>query len=487
MNPACAFIGLRQLRGRAAWPAEFGGRAWIGLLAAWGLGAVSVWLPAQSLPPGPPGRYLLVVETSEAMRPRAAAALRVMETLLVSGMHGQFRAGDTLGVWTYNDDLHAGELPLQVWTPQTERLVASNVVAFLRERPFEKAARLAVVWPDVEELVRESPRLTVVWVTSGSEPCSGTPYDAQINEFFNRNGRGQSASRMPFVIVLRAQQGAFCGVTLNLAPWPVLLPSFPPWVARAKPAEPPPAPKPLETRSAEARPVEKPHLPSAPAGRTEPIVRPPLIIVGKKDEPSPPAPPAGTTSATAAGPAPTAETKSAGSTATPEVEHVLAAAPVEPVPKPEAAVPPPLAAAPTVPAPAQVSAPATPEQKPPDAGAASGSTAVASKNVAAVETPVRPVTVPPPEETPGAKLMPVEPPPTSQPATPMPAPTPGAPAMATATPAGAPRSMWWVWAAGGVCVAGALALWVWIRPSRASPRASLITRSLEAHRRPPRE
>jgi hypothetical protein len=39
--------------------------------------------------------------------------------------------------------------------------------------------------------------------------------------------------------------------------------------------------------------------------------------------------------------------------------------------------------------------------------------------------------------------------------------------------------------AGGIAAAGALTLWWWVRRSRAAQRASLITRSLDAQRRPP--
>lgn len=447
--------------------------------------------------PGPPGRYLLLVETSEAMRPRMGAALRAVETLLASGMHGQLRAGETLGVWTYNQDLYAGELPLQIWTPQTERAVASNVVGFLKSQPCERVARFAVVWPELEELVRESPRLTVLWVNSGGEAVRGTPFDAQINEFFDAHRRAQAAQRMPFVVVLRAQEGTFCGLTLNLAPWPVLLPSFPPWVARAKPAEADLAGKAgkASAQPAETAPAPKATPPGAPA-RTEPVVRPPLIIVGKKDEPPPPSlPGAETASAKPGPPAPSEPTQLAPAVAPQAVESssvpskataptVLApgeSAGAAPKPQPTA----PLLETPKPPAAEHKPTPSLTADAAP-ARPADGAQSVASSALIERFTPVRGTGATPETALPEAMAGPGE---LLSAALSSARGTQGVSATvtATATPGvAAGASLRWVWLGGGLGVVGAVVLWWGIRRRRVTQRASLITRSLEVDRRPPR-
>lgn len=442
------------------------------LMVALGWGAWTVSLCARALPPGPPDRYLFLVETSEAMRPRAAAAFRAVETLLDSGLHGQMRSGETLGVWTYNEALHAGELPLQVWTPQTGPLVTSNVIGFLKSLPFEKTAHLSAVWPELEELARDSPRLTVIWVTSGVEPIRGTPFDAQINEFFSAHARAQERARMPFIIVLRAQQGAYCAMTPNLAPWPALLPSFPPWVARAKPAEPPAAAKPAP-KPAESKPAEKTTpAPAAPA-RAEPIVRPPLIIVGKKDEPATPSAPATESAAPTPGtPATVVEEKKPTPPA--PAERAAPAPDAQPVAAPPPAPPP----ATPAPPPAEPRATPTPEPVPPPSRPAPPAEITAPAVAPAVPPVAEAKTTPPATvaSRPESLVIVSESPPSAQPA----------PAVATATP-GAParRALWWTWVAGGLCTVGALVLWLIIRRSRAAHRASLITRSMDANRRPP--
>src|ERR1043166_2884743 len=69
-------------------------------------------------------RWLLVVDTSMSMRDRVKGIGEVVGDLLTTGMHGQMRRGDTLGIWTFNDKLHAGEAPLQIWAPENRQLIA---------------------------------------------------------------------------------------------------------------------------------------------------------------------------------------------------------------------------------------------------------------------------------------------------------------------------------------------------------------------------
>src|SRR5437899_2485902 len=58
--------------------------------------------------PTPGNRYLVIVETSKAMKSRVEGVVQVAQDLIASGMDGQLQQGDTLGVWTLNNDLHTG-------------------------------------------------------------------------------------------------------------------------------------------------------------------------------------------------------------------------------------------------------------------------------------------------------------------------------------------------------------------------------------------
>src|SRR5690242_10626921 len=87
-------------------------------------------------------RWLPVVDTSHAMQRRADGLRRVANALVLSGMNGQMRRGDTLGLWTYNEGLSAGQFRLQNWTPESREVIARRVVAFLKDQKFEKDGRI---------------------------------------------------------------------------------------------------------------------------------------------------------------------------------------------------------------------------------------------------------------------------------------------------------------------------------------------------------
>src|SRR5512143_1888884 len=81
------------------------------LLAA----APRVFAQTNAAPSRPANRWLLIVETSRSMERRAQAAQQMVNTLLLTGMNGQMHAGDTVGVWIYNDELYARGFELQTW------------------------------------------------------------------------------------------------------------------------------------------------------------------------------------------------------------------------------------------------------------------------------------------------------------------------------------------------------------------------------------
>ena len=70
---------------------------------------------------------LLMVETSRTMQSPLPEMLKVTTELLRSGMDGQLRSGDTLGLWTFNAHLYAGQFPLQDWTPAFTRAALSTI------------------------------------------------------------------------------------------------------------------------------------------------------------------------------------------------------------------------------------------------------------------------------------------------------------------------------------------------------------------------
>ncbi len=239
----------------------------LGLVMAASAAWAQTNLPARR----PENRYLLVVETSRLMQRRLDGVLRSVKELMDSGMGGDLQRGDTLGLWTFNEEVYAGRFPLQPWSAEEQSDVTSRVLSFLKAQKYEKQSRLGQVLPALDLVLKNSEFLTVVVVSDGESSLQGSPFDKQVNEIFAQWRERQQQSRMPFVTVLRAEHGKFTAFAATPAPWrvewPPLAPEF-----RAKKA----APKVLPVASQAPKPAT-----------SAPVVLPPLILSGKKSESKP--------------------------------------------------------------------------------------------------------------------------------------------------------------------------------------------------------
>jgi hypothetical protein len=172
-------------------------------------------------------RYLLLVETSHAMQLRGGGLLSSVQNLLSSGMSGQLHRGDTLGLWTFNSELHAGDFPLQHWSAEGQQSLMSLMLSFLQQQKFEKQARLDKVMPALNRLITDSPFITIVIVSEGTQPMHGTRFDHDINAIYQKWRVIQEKEHMPFITVLRANAGKLTDFAVSAAPWPVEMPPLP--------------------------------------------------------------------------------------------------------------------------------------------------------------------------------------------------------------------------------------------------------------------
>jgi len=390
---------------------------------------------AQSSPPKRPqaDRWLLIVDTSSAMKGRAAAILGVVGELVSSGMNGQMQPGAELSVWTYNNELYAGVAPKQLWNPANSNMITRQVLGYLGAQEFQGKGQLPQVLVGLSHAVSVSKRLSVVWISDGSQKVAGTSFDDVLNAAFATNATALANTRMPLVTVLRGYRGALIGQSVSLAPWPVEFPAFP--------VEPEP------TNTVAKAPVTATNKPVE-------MGKPIFISSPKKPEPSvAPTEPKGSTIKLR--PPPDTETTSA---------TVAPAQPMEPVqPLPLATVAPsePVAApapAPVQPAPVTKSAAPTPEPK-------------------AVEVAVAPVSVATPAKT--ADIVPAAAP-VLLPTTPKisePSPTPPTATAALASDTVTARKWPLILGIAFMWVAIIVAL-VLARRARRANATSLITRSL---------
>ncbi len=225
----------------------------------------------------PEDRILVIVETSSAMQKRRENVQKIIGEMFLSGLGGDMRSGDSIGMWTFNNELQTGQFPLQRWTKATRERVAVTMVQFLQQQHFEKSARPSIFWDALTNIVAHSERITVIIVGSGSEPIKGTPFDESIAENYLKNDEAQRKAKMPFVTILRAYYGKLVSFSVCLPPWPMELPEYPKEARRApEPAATKPAP--VEPKSAVA-----PAIPAAdhpPVYATNmPIIEPPSLEV----------------------------------------------------------------------------------------------------------------------------------------------------------------------------------------------------------------
>jgi hypothetical protein len=246
----------------------------------WAEGAVSD-LPSPSTNSAPhsfTNRFLFIVETSKTMEPRSVNMLKIVEELLGTGMHGQLWAGDSVGVWTYDADVHTGRFPVQQFSTNMQRAITLRAMSFLNQHTYENAGKLARAMALMDTVSRGSEFLTVVIINDGAEPILGTPFDKPINDSYKLWKKQQDDAKMPFVTVLQSQSGKITHYSVSPAPWPVELPALPAEFLAAKTAPPPPAP--------------------APPPKQAPVYAAPIIIRGTKPSTPPPAQPADAAAAT---------------------------------------------------------------------------------------------------------------------------------------------------------------------------------------------
>jgi hypothetical protein len=214
-------------------------------------------------------RFLFVFDTSRDMKSRGDGMEKTLNTLLALSLSGQMHAGDSMGVWTFGQELRPADYPLQAWNPDNAVAIASNLVKFVNNQYYGKATHFEALQPLLNKVVQNSERLTVLIFCDGKAKFSGTPFDAGINQIFDQKRDGQKNAGQPFIVVLRSQLGEYVGCSVGLPPQPLTYPQFPPL-----PVQPPPAPN-----------VTNAPPPVAPA-----VIGQPLIIVGTKTETSPPPP-----------------------------------------------------------------------------------------------------------------------------------------------------------------------------------------------------
>jgi hypothetical protein len=190
-------------------------------LACSSLISFSSSLVAAPLDGPPPRRYLLVVETSQAMQSRADVMLQAVHELLSTGMDNHARPSDTLGIWTFNRDLYAGFFPLETWSPGALNQITLRALTFLRTVKYANQPSFDPILPELARLVRDSEPLTVILISGGLVRVRGTPFDSQINDAYASWLPRLPKARRLFLTALHASHGRITGYSVTPASFPL--------------------------------------------------------------------------------------------------------------------------------------------------------------------------------------------------------------------------------------------------------------------------
>ena len=199
---------------------------------------------AQPAVPNVDNRFLLIFDTSSDMKRCLPAVQKALNDTLATNLSGQLHPGDTIGVWTFDQDLHAGLFPLQHWEPDNAGMITSNINAFIGKQRYTKTTTFDALLPLLNQVVRGSERLTVLIFCDGQGEIHGTPYDVGINQIFQQRQSERQKARLPIVIGLRSQRGQYTGCMVSFPPQPLSLTQFPPLPPPSAPPAPTPAPPP---------------------------------------------------------------------------------------------------------------------------------------------------------------------------------------------------------------------------------------------------
>ncbi|HTR42161.1 MAG TPA: hypothetical protein VMH87_11155 [Pseudomonadales bacterium] len=199
-------------------------------------------------------RVLIIFDTSSAMKKRLPNEVKAIKQLFALALAERLQNGDTIGIWTFDSDVHTGEYPLQYWQVQNITPIASSVISFVQSEHYGKTTSFDKLTPLISHVISTSPRILVIIFCDGDGQFKGTPFDMSVNAAFKEHQNDMRKAREPFVIALQGENGQYNGSTISSAEEMNIphfsprgpSPQFPTEGAPVSQAPPPaPAPQPL--------------------------------------------------------------------------------------------------------------------------------------------------------------------------------------------------------------------------------------------------
>ncbi len=223
-----------------------------------------------------PGQYLFIVDASFSMARQKQTLVRTLSDLILNGLNGQMRPGESFAVWTFNEEVSTLRFTTQIWTPEHREALAERTAQFLNKKRFEKQTRMEKAIAEMWRAVKASEAITVILLSDGDRAVIGTPFDRSLNLAYAERGRELRKARKPFVTALVARGGQIVAWAITAAGEPMILPDVshllqlsrpPASPTSAPPNIPPPSlvPQQIEIAAAEPKPAQPPQETPSPS------------------------------------------------------------------------------------------------------------------------------------------------------------------------------------------------------------------------------
>ncbi|HZI32575.1 MAG TPA: hypothetical protein VFF11_09545, partial [Candidatus Binatia bacterium] len=118
-------------------------------------------------------RWLFVFDLSSQMKQDLPATKAAIDQMLGTSVDGQLHEGDSVGIWTYDQQLHAGQVPLFEWHPARAATISSNLVVYLHRQRYRGNSSLAAMQSFLPQVIAHSERLTTVIFCDGQSQLQG--------------------------------------------------------------------------------------------------------------------------------------------------------------------------------------------------------------------------------------------------------------------------------------------------------------------------
>lgn len=160
------------------------------------------------------GRLLFLIETSAATDNDRTAIRKSLRSILESGLNGNMRYGDTIGLWTYGEKVNT-DFPMVMWTHEHLEDAENAIDFWMSKQKFKGRSDFSKLLPSLQKIIKSSQKLTIIWYSTGNEKITGTPFDKEIAELHKEFRDDFRKQHIPFVTLLAVRKGAVVDFTVN--------------------------------------------------------------------------------------------------------------------------------------------------------------------------------------------------------------------------------------------------------------------------------